>query len=142
MKAVASREMVKQAMGDEFESMSEPPQVSLPDHSLKKAIRDGLAEIYDPEIPVNIYELGLVYKVDVLPPEEGEQASSDTDVDLYVEMTLTSPGCPVAGKMPGWVQAELMKIDGVGSVEVNLVWDPVWGPHLMSETAKLELNMF
>lgn len=139
MKQVATREMVQNAMGEEFDSMSEPPETILPDHPLKKAIRDGLAEIYDPEIPVNIYELGLIYKVDILPPEEGAQGQ---DVDLYVEMTLTSPGCPVAGEMPGWVQAELMKIDGVGSVEVNLVWDPVWGPQFMSETAKLELNMF
>ncbi|MGH6970715.1 MAG: iron-sulfur cluster assembly protein, partial [Caulobacteraceae bacterium] len=83
------------------------------------------------EIPVDIYELGLIYKVDV----------SD-EKDVVIDMTLTAPGCPVAGDMPGWVQEAVMSIDGVKSCNVNLVFDPAWDPSLMSDEAKLELNMF
>jgi FeS assembly SUF system protein len=90
-----------------------------------------LKTVFDPEIPVDIYELGLVYKVDV----------SD-DLDVAIDMTLTAPGCPVAGEMPGWVQEAVMKIDGVKSCDVNLVFDPPWDPSRMSEEAKLQLNMF
>ena len=87
--------------------------------------------VYDPEIPVDIYELGLIYKVDV----------SD-DRDVMVEMTLTAPGCPVAGEMPGWVNDAVMKVDGVKSCDVNLVFDPAWDSSRMSDEAKLQLNMF
>jgi FeS assembly SUF system protein len=90
-----------------------------------------LKTVYDPEIPVDIYELGLIYKVDV----------SD-DLDVAIEMTLTAPGCPVAGEMPGWVQEAVMKVDGVKSCDVNLVFDPPWDPSRMSDEAKLQLNMF
>ena len=92
---------------------------------------DQLKTVFDPEIPVDIYELGLIYKVDV----------SDT-LDVAIEMTLTAPGCPVAGEMPGWVQEAVMKIDGVKSCDVNLVFDPPWDPSRMSDEAKLQLNMF
>ena len=91
----------------------------------------ALKTVYDPEIPADIYELGLIYKVDV----------SD-EKDVVVEMTLTAPGCPVAGEMPGWVQEAVMKIDGVKSCDVNLVFDPPWDPSRMSDEAKLQLNMF
>jgi FeS assembly SUF system protein len=90
-----------------------------------------LKTVFDPEIPVDIYELGLVYKVDV----------SD-DLDVAIDMTLTAPGCPVAGEMPGWVQEAVMKVDGVKSCDVNLVFDPPWDPSRMSDEAKLQLNMF
>jgi len=90
-----------------------------------------LKTVFDPEIPVDIYELGLVYKVDV----------SD-DLDVAIDMTLTAPGCPVAGEMPGWVQEAVMRIDGVKSCDVNLVFDPPWDPSRMSDEAKLQLNMF
>ncbi len=90
-----------------------------------------LKTVFDPEIPVDIYELGLIYKVDV----------SD-DLDVAIEMTLTAPGCPVAGEMPGWVQEAVMKVDGVKSCDVNLVFDPAWDPSRMSDEAKLQLNMF
>ena len=90
-----------------------------------------LKTVYDPEIPVDIYELGLIYKVDV----------SD-DKDVAIDMTLTAPGCPVAGEMPGWVQEAVMKIDGVRVCDVNLVFDPPWDPSRMSDEAKLQLNMF
>jgi FeS assembly SUF system protein len=90
-----------------------------------------LKTVFDPEIPVDIYELGLIYKVDV----------SD-DLDVAIDMTLTAPGCPVAGEMPGWVQEAVLKIDGVKSCDVNLVFDPPWDPSRMSDEAKLQLNMF
>ena len=86
--------------------------------------------MFDPEIPVDIYELGLIYKVDI--NDEGH---------VDVEMTLTAPGCPVAGEMPGWVEAAARKVSGVKSVHVNLVFDPPWTPARMSDEAKLELNM-
>jgi FeS assembly SUF system protein len=87
--------------------------------------------VYDPEIPVDIFELGLIYRVDV----------SD-DRDVVVDMTLTAPGCPVAGEMPGWVHDAVMQAPGVRSCHVNLVFDPPWDPSKMSDEAKLALNMF
>jgi len=87
--------------------------------------------VFDPEIPVDIYELGLIYKVDV----------SD-DRDVVVEMTLTAPGCPVAGEMPGWVEDAVRTVEGVKSARANLVFDPPWDPSRMSDEAKLQLNMF
>jgi FeS assembly SUF system protein len=92
---------------------------------------EKLKTVFDPEIPVDIYELGLIYKVDV----------SD-DKDIAIDMTLTAPGCPVAGDMPGWVHDAVMTIDGVRSCDVNLVFDPPWDPSRMSDEAKLQLNMF
>ena len=92
---------------------------------------EQLKTVFDPEIPVDIYELGLVYKVDV----------SD-DRDVLIEMTLTAPGCPVAGEMPGWVQEAVQQIDEIGKVTVELVFDPPWDPSRMSDEAKLQLNMF
>ena len=87
--------------------------------------------VFDPEIPVDIYELGLIYKVDV----------SD-DRDVLIDMTLTAPGCPVAGEMPGWVQEAVEVIPEVKSCTVNLVFDPPWDQSMMSDEAKLQLNMF
>ena len=91
----------------------------------------ALKTVYDPEIPVDIYELGLIYKVDV----------SDNK-DVAVDMTLTAPGCPVAGEMPGMVKTALETVDGIGEITVNMTFDPPWTPDRMSEEAKLELNMF
>jgi FeS assembly SUF system protein len=102
-----------------------------PFDALTDKLIEQLKTVYDPEIPVDIYELGLIYKVDV----------SD-DLDVAIEMTLTAPGCPVAGEMPGWVQEAIMKVDGVKSCDVNLVFDPAWDPSRMSDEAKLQLNMF
>jgi FeS assembly SUF system protein len=104
-------------------------QVDLDDFTAK--LVTALKTVYDPEIPVDIYELGLIYKVDV----------SDTK-DIAVDMTLTAPNCPVAGEMPMMVKAALEKVDGAGEVTVNMVFDPPWTPDKMSEEAKLELNMF
>jgi FeS assembly SUF system protein len=90
----------------------------------------ALKEIYDPEIPVNIYDLGLIYGVDI-----------DADNHALVTMTLTTPHCPVAESMPGEVELRVGAVPGVGSAEVNLVWDPPWDPQKMSDEAKLELGM-
>jgi FeS assembly SUF system protein len=90
-----------------------------------------LKTVFDPEIPVDIYELGLIYRVDV----------SD-DREVMVEMTLTAPGCPVAGDMPGWVKDAVESIPEVKSCSVDLVFDPPWDPSKMSDEAKLQLNMF
>ena len=91
----------------------------------------ALKTVYDPEIPVDIYELGLIYKVDVA-----------DNKDVAVDMTLTAPNCPVAGEMPENVRAALEKVDGIGAVTVTMTFDPPWTPDRMSEEAKLELNMF
>jgi FeS assembly SUF system protein len=90
-----------------------------------------LKTVFDPEIPVDIYELGLIYKVDV----------SD-DKDVAIDMTLTAPGCPVAGEMPGWVESAIMEMEGIRSCKVDLVFDPPWDATRMSDEAKLQLNMF
>ena len=92
---------------------------------------EQLKTVFDPEIPVDIYELGLIYKVDV----------SD-DKDVVIDMTLTAPGCPVAGEMPGWVEDAIKVIPEVKSCKVELVFDPPWDPSRMSDEAKLSLNMF
>jgi FeS assembly SUF system protein len=94
------------------------------------AIIDALKEIYDPEIPVNIYDLGLIYNVEVT--NEGH---------AVVTMTLTTPHCPVAESMPGEVELRVGAVPGVGHAEVNLVWDPPWDPQKMSDEARLELGM-
>ena len=91
----------------------------------------ALKTVFDPEIPVDIYELGLIYKVDVA-----------DNKDVKVDMTLTAPNCPVAGEMPENVKAALQLVDGIGEVTVNMTFDPPWTPERMSEEAKLELNMF
>ena len=132
---VADEEMIKNAVGDDFDEMAEPPEVEVSDHPLSAEIKAALRKVFDPEIPVNIYELGLIYKIDVMPREDGK-------FDVYVEMTLTSPACPVAQEMPVWVQGAIMPLDGVENVDVDIVWDPTWDPSKMAETAKLQLNMF
>jgi len=90
-----------------------------------------LKTVFDPEIPVDIYELGLIYKIDVA-----------DNKDVNIDMTLTAPACPVAGEMPGWVKDAVLRVPGVGNVEVAMVFDPPWTPERMSEEARLELNMF
>jgi FeS assembly SUF system protein len=135
MKQVADEEMVRNAVGDEYDELAEPPYIELADHPLVKLIVKGLREVYDPEIPVNIYELGLIYKIEVTDKSDGK-------MDVYVEMTLTSPACPVAQEMPGWVQGAIFPLEGVDNVDVDIVWDPTWDPSKMAETAKLQLNMF
>ena len=98
--------------------------------AIKQRVVDAMKQVHDPEIPVNIYELGLIYDVDVA--ESG---------DVKVRMTLTSPACPVAGTLPGEVQMKVAGVEGVSSADVDLVWDPAWNPSMMSEAARLELGM-
>mgnify|MGYP003128766175 CR=1 FL=1 len=97
---------------------------------LYEAVVAALKEIYDPEIPVNIYDLGLIYGVEV-----------DDESDVTVTMTLTTPHCPVAETMPGEVELRAASVPGVRDAEVNLVWDPPWGPDKMTDEARLELGM-
>ncbi len=137
LQAVADKGMMQNALGDNYQMdpMAEPPRTEKPEsHRLWPAMRKALCDVYDPEIPVSIYELGLIYKVVV--------TDADGVSDVYVEMSLTSPHCPVAQEMPGMVQAALLPIDGVGEVKVDIVWDPTWDKDLMAETAKLQLNVF
>jgi FeS assembly SUF system protein len=98
---------------------------------LEQQILDVLKTCYDPEIPVDIYELGLIYKTDV-----------GADGDVAIEMTLTSPACPAAGSLPPEVERKVGELPGVRSVKVTVVWEPVWTPEKMTEAAKLQLGMF
>ncbi|MBT3558088.1 MAG: SUF system Fe-S cluster assembly protein [Rhodospirillales bacterium] len=95
------------------------------------AVIDAMRTVYDPEIPVNIYDLGLIYTV-----------NHEENGDINVEMSLTAPGCPVAGEMPGMVSSAVSQIEGVGVVTTKIVWDPAWTMDRMSEDAKLALGMF
>ncbi|WP_367277676.1 SUF system Fe-S cluster assembly protein [Maricaulis sp.] len=111
-----------------------PPAGAIPQDELARITDDvvaALKTVYDPEIPVDIYELGLIYKVDL-----------EDDRTLKVEMSLTAPGCPVAGEMPGWVQEAVEKVDGVERALVELTFEPPWTPDRMSDEARLALNMF
>jgi FeS assembly SUF system protein len=98
---------------------------------VENGIVEALKTVFDPEIPVNIYELGLIYDVDI---QEGGR--------VQVKMTLTSPGCPVAGSLPGEVKTKVEAVPGVASADIDLVWDPAWNPSMMSEAARLQLGMF
>jgi FeS assembly SUF system protein len=97
---------------------------------LREPIIAQLRTVYDPEIPVNLYDLGLIYRIDIA--DNG---------DVKIDMTLTAPACPVAGMMPRMVEEAVSKTEGVGEVQVELVWDPPWGPDKMSDEARLELGM-
>ena len=107
---------------------AEPPAGDSDD--LREAVIEALKDIYDPEIPVNIYDLGLIYDVEITPERHA-----------MVKMTLTTPHCPVAESMPGEVELRVGSVPGVGHAEVELVWDPPWDPQKMSDEAKLELGM-
>jgi len=105
-------------------------EASGPGGQLQEAVIEALKSIYDPEIPVDIYELGLIYDVAV-----------DDDGDAVVTMTLTTPNCPVAESMPGEVEMRVLSVPGIRDAEVKLVWDPPWDPSKMSDEARLELGM-
>ena len=108
------------------------PASAIPQAELDRLTDDliaALKTVYDPEIPVDIYELGLIYKVDL-----------DDNRNLAIDMTLTAPGCPVAGEMPGWVETAALGVEGIQDVKVNMVFDPPWGPERMSEEAQVALN--
>lgn len=101
-----------------------------PSEELKQRVVEALQTVYDPEIPVNIYEIGLIYEIDI-----------DFSNAVKIQMTLTSPACPVAGTLPGEVESRVACTEGVSSAQVELVWDPPWSPAKMSEAAKLQLGM-
>jgi FeS assembly SUF system protein len=116
---------------DGFLKAAPPPEgAGEPGGALYEAVVAGLREIYDPEIPVNIYDLGLIYDLAIT-----------GDAHVTVTMTLTTPHCPVAESMPGEVEMQVGAVPGVGAVDVDLVWDPPWDPSKMSDEAKLELGM-
>ncbi|GHA10837.1 SUF system Fe-S cluster assembly protein [Devosia pacifica] len=105
---------------------------TLPADEVERITTDMIAAlktVYDPEIPVDIYELGLIYKVDL-----------DDDRNVSIDMTLTAPGCPVAGEMPGWVENAVRGVEGIQDVRVNMVFDPPWNADMMSEEAQVALN--
>jgi FeS assembly SUF system protein len=112
-----------------FLSQKPAPVLAEGDEAIQEAVIAALKEIFDPEIPVNIYDLGLIYNVEV------------TGGHVVVTMTLTTPHCPVAESMPGEVEIRVGAVPGVGDAEVNLVWDPPWGPENMTDEARLELGM-
>ena len=99
-------------------------------NDIKNKVIEVVKKIYDPEIPVNIYELGLIYKIDI-----------DEKNKVNIDMTLTSPNCPVAESLPNEVKENIKKVEGVSDVNLNLVWEPPWDKDKMSEAAKLELNL-
>lgn len=103
--------------------------------ALGEKIVARLRTVFDPEIPVNIYDLGLIYRIDVLPLENGK---ANVDID----MTLTTPNCPIAGQMPLMAEHAVLALEEVKDVKVELVWDPPWDKTMMSDEAKLQLNMF
>lgn len=113
-------------MSDAHATLNETELNALTD----KIIRE-LKTVFDPEIPVDVFELGLIYKIDV-----------DDEMKVAIDMTLTAPGCPVAGQMPGWVEEAVRRVPGIVDAKVTMTFDPPWDPSRMSEEAKLELNMF
>lgn len=125
----------KISASDEFAKSWDAPQAGalteLEIATLTDAIVEALKTVFDPEIPVDIYELGLIYRVDI-----------NDARDVVIDMTLTAPGCPVAGEMPGWVEDAVKKVEGIRSATARLVFDPPWDPSRMSDEAKLSLNMF
>jgi FeS assembly SUF system protein len=111
-----------------------PAVSSIPAEELARLTDDivsALKTVYDPEIPADIYELGLVYKIDI-----------EDDRSVKIDMTLTAPGCPVAGEMPGWVQNAVGAVEGVSDVEVNMTFDPPWTPDRMSEEAQVAVGWY
>ena len=110
------------------------PGSSIPPEELEQLTADivaALKTVYDPEIPADIYELGLIYKVDI-----------DDSRHVSIDMTLTAPGCPVAGEMPGWVENAVGAVEGVSGVEVNMTFDPPWTPDRMSEEAQVAVGWY
>ncbi|MDA7427580.1 SUF system Fe-S cluster assembly protein [Primorskyibacter aestuariivivens] len=118
-------------MNDATPPMEGAPLIapSTADHPLFDSIVEACRSVYDPEIPVNIYDLGLIYTISI--SEENE---------VLVIMTLTAPGCPVAGEMPGWIADAISPVAGVKDVNVEITWDPPWGMDMMSDEARLELG--
>jgi FeS assembly SUF system protein len=121
------------ASRDTMSAAETPAASAIPQDEMDRitdALIAAFKTVFDPEIPVDVYELGLIYKVDI-----------DDDRKVDIEMTLTAPGCPVAGDMPGWIENAAKTVEGVADVEVRLTFDPPWTPARMSDEARLALNM-
>jgi len=140
VKAMDDRTIAEQAVGaveaallPDAASASEPGSAmsEVEVERLSNDIIAALKTVYDPEIPADIYELGLVYRIDI-----------DDDRNVAIDMTLTAPGCPVAGEMPGWVENAVSAVPGVGKVDVTMVFDPPWTVERMSDEAKVALNWY
>jgi len=129
-----ARDMIDLSAPKDEPSVPSDPVSEVQVADMTQAVITALKTVYDPEIPVDIYELGLIYKVDYDP------ATDDKGAKITVDMTLTAPGCPVAGEMPGWVEDAILTVDGVEEVSVNMTFEPPWTPVRMSEEAKLELG--
>lgn len=125
---MTSRDVIDVPGAPQDADVSAIPQKEL--NQITDALIAAFKTVYDPEIPVDIYELGLIYKVDI-----------DDNRKVDIDMTLTAPGCPVAGDMPGWIETAARTVDGVEDVEVRLTFDPPWDPSRMSDEARLALNM-
>jgi FeS assembly SUF system protein len=115
--------------------MSAPETTEGRTEELRGRIVETLKTVYDPEIPVDIYEMGLIYRIEIKSPDDSEENP------VKIIMTLTSPMCPVAETLPPEVEEKVRGVDGVGKVDLDLVWEPQWTPDMMSEVAKLALNM-
>ena len=123
-----------QTVEQDSDAAKAAPGSAIPAAELEQLTSDivaALKTVYDPEIPADIYEIGLIYRVDI-----------DDDRNIDIDMTLTAPGCPVAGEMPGWVENAVNSVPGVGMVTVNMVFDPPWTPDRMSEEAKIAINWY
>jgi FeS assembly SUF system protein len=133
MSEATQAELVETASDDAGMTLIETSGASaLPSEEITRLTDDliaALKTVYDPEIPVDIYELGLIYKIEM-----------DDDRLIKIDMTLTAPGCPVAGEMPAWVENAVRSVEGVSDVEVKMVFDPPWSPERMSEEAQVALN--
>ena len=103
--------------------------------ALEDKVIERLRTVYDPEIPVNVYDLGLIYNIDIKPAAGGK-------FDLNIDMTLTAPACPVAGQMPGMVERAVVNLSELNDIKVELVWEPPWDKSRMSDEARMRLNMF
>lgn len=115
---------------DKDKLMDNPKEAPITGDTLEEQVISALRAVYDPEIPVNIYDLGLIYSLDIR-----------DDRSVQIGMTLTAPACPVAGSMPGAVERAVKRVPGIGTVSVELVWEPPWTPERMSDEARLELGM-
>ncbi len=116
--------------GEDFSATSGQPLAEGSSVAGEDAVIEAIKTVYDPEIPVNVYDLGLIYGIKI-----------DDKGEVKIDMSLTAPGCPVAGDLPGWVADAVSGVEGIGEVEVTLVWEPGWTPERMSEDAKLALDM-
>jgi FeS assembly SUF system protein len=114
---------------DQPEGQGSDTQAASPE-SMEDMVVDAIRTVYDPEIPVNVYDLGLIYDLRIEPGNK-----------VIVKMTLTTPACPIAGSMPGMVEQAVRHLDAVSECEVELVWEPPWNPDMMTEAARLQLNI-